>query len=241
MTALEGFRILNYCSYIFEQIGFAVCHQIPTRVISVSGGFLPVCARDTGLYLGFFISFLFLWLTDRGERKNEMPAKGVLVVVFLAVGALAVDGISSYLGFRETTNTIRLITGLMCGFALPLLLFPLFNYQIWRRSSSKLILTGRWEKTVLFFTAILTFVFLQIMQNINIPFGAEVISSLVVISVIFTFVIINLVLITLLPFWYQRANSISQLVIPFLLSFTLSVIELSLSFYVHKYLISLVV
>ena len=207
----------------------------------MSGGFLPVCARDTGLYLGFFISFLFLWLIDRGERKNEMPSKGVLVVVFLAIGALAFDGISSYLGFRETTNTIRLITGLMSGFALPLLLFPLFNYQIWRRSSPKLVLAGRWEKTALVFTAILTFVFMQIMQNIYIPFGVEVISSLVVISIIFTFVIINFVLTTLLPFWYQRANSISQLVIPFLLAFTLSVIELSLSFYVHKYLISLVV
>jgi len=214
---------------------------MPTRLISVSGGFLPVCARDTGLFLGFFISFLFLWLVDRGERKNEMPSKGVLVVVFLAIGALAFDGISSYLGFRDTTNTIRLITGLASGFALPLLLFPLFNYQIWRRSSSKLVLAGRWEKMALLFTTILTFFFMQIIQRIYIPFGAEVISSLVVISIIFTFVIINLVLVTLLPFWYQKADNISQLAIPFLLAFALTVIELSLSFYAHKYLISLIV
>ncbi len=190
--------------------------------------------------MGFFASFLFLWIVDGGKRENELPSKGVLLAVFLAIGALIADGFSSYIGLRETTNNIRLITGLMSGLALPLLLFPLFNYQVWKRSSYKPIVRERWQKMALVLIFILAFAVIQIIQKVNLPLGAEILSSLVVFCVLFTFVIINLVLISLLPIWYRRADSPRQLVVPLFVALALTLLELSLSFFAHKYLISLV-
>jgi uncharacterized membrane protein len=199
---------------------------------------LPICARDTGIYLGFFISFLFLWFTYR-KRENELPSRGVLIAVFLAIGALVTDGVLSYLGLRETTNTIRLLTGLMSGFALPLLLFPVLNYQIWRHSSYESILRKGWHKIGLILILILTFAVIQIVQIFRIPLAAEIISLLIVLSIFFTFIIINFILLTLLPFWYQKANNFAQPIIPLFIALTLTVLELSLSFLAHKFLISL--
>lgn len=217
-----------------------MCHQIPTRVISISGGPLPVCARDTGLYLGFFVSFVFLWAIDKGKRNNELPSKGVLVLAILAIIALALDGITSYSGLRDTTNAVRLITGLSTGFALPLLLFPIFNYQLWKRSSYESVLLERWQKILALFVVIMTFVLIQIAQRINIQLGAEIFSTLVAVSIIFTFLIINLILLTLIPLWYQKADRLSQLSVPVILALILAIVELSLSSYAHRYLISLV-
>jgi uncharacterized membrane protein len=227
--------------YILQRIGFAVCHQIPARVISIGGVYLPVCARDTGLYLGFFGSFMFLWAVDRGKRANELPSKGVMAVVFVAIGSLVFDGISSYLGFRETTNTIRLVTGLVTGFGLPLFLFPIFNYQIWKKSSEKPVLPELWERIGLLGTVIFTFLLIQLFQIMNVPFGAVILSTLAAVSVIFTFSVINLILVTLIPFWYQRAENTLQLAIPIVLSVAFAAVELFFSGYLHQYLISLTI
>lgn len=217
-----------------------MCHQIPARTIAIGSGFLPICARDTGIYLGFFISFLFLLVADAGRRQNELPSKWVLSIVFFSIGALALDGFSSYLGWRETTNTIRLATGLICGFSLPLLLFPVFNYQVWRRSSFESILKKKWENVVLLLIAVLTFVVVELVQAVKLPLFADIASSVVALSIIFTFVVINLILVTLVPFWYQRAENFVQLTTPLSIAFALVLLELFLSYSAHRYLISLV-
>jgi hypothetical protein len=43
---------------------------------------------------------------------------------------MSVDGVSSYLGLRETTNTMRFLTGLAAGAALPVFAFPLLSPEL---------------------------------------------------------------------------------------------------------------
>src|SRR5450756_1287938 len=108
-------------------LGFGLCHQLPER--SFVGGVhqLPVCARDTGIYLGFVIGLLVLAALDRGCRRTEVPRPWVLALGAVLIAVMGWDGVTSYVGLRPTTNLIRLATGLGTGFALTLVIAPLLN------------------------------------------------------------------------------------------------------------------
>jgi uncharacterized membrane protein len=119
--------------------GYAVCHGLPSRSITVGGYFLPVCSRCTGIYLGIAVTYVFL-IVRRGFKVNALPSLGVSLAVAAMLLPMAVDGVSSYAGLRGTTNTMRFLTGLAAGAALPIFAFPLL--------SPELIVDGRKKKVV---------------------------------------------------------------------------------------------
>jgi uncharacterized membrane protein len=85
------------------------CHRAPHRTLAFLGQRLPVCARCTGLYLGLLLGALLCHV--RAERRW-------LVLCALGGGALLVlDVVTASAGLRDSTSTLRLVTGL--GFAFP--------------------------------------------------------------------------------------------------------------------------
>ena len=124
-------------------IGYGFCHQLPLRSFEAGGLTFPVCARDTGIYLGFFFTIVVAFiLYARHEKKPvalsealpatsphtfpaALPPAPYLAILALFVLPMAVDGVTSYLGLRETTNTIRYITGFFTGIAIGSLITPL--------------------------------------------------------------------------------------------------------------------
>jgi uncharacterized membrane protein len=109
--------------------GYAVCHGLPSRTLTVGGHFLPVCSRCTGIYLGIAVTYIFL-IVRRGFKVNALPSLGVSLAVAAMLLPMSVDGVSSYLGLRETTNTMRFLTGLAAGAALPIFAFPLLSPEL---------------------------------------------------------------------------------------------------------------
>ncbi len=109
------------------QVGYALCHQLPERSLFIGGYQLPVCARDTGTMLGFGVVLLFYLLARRWKRA-KLPDLTMLVVAGIGFALFAFDGLSSYLGFRETSNTIRLIAGLGFGLSLGIMLLTVLAY-----------------------------------------------------------------------------------------------------------------
>jgi uncharacterized membrane protein len=109
------------------QIGYALCHQLPERSLFIGGYQLPVCARDTGTMLGFGVILIFYVLAKRWKRA-KLPDVTMLVVAGIGFALFAFDGLSSYIGFRETSNTIRLISGLGFGLSLGIMLLTVFSY-----------------------------------------------------------------------------------------------------------------
>lgn len=114
---------------LFNYIGHLVCHQLPERTLWVGGQYLPVCARDTGAYLGFYIGYLLLPL-----RKREACGPPNLWMTVLMVSPLMFDAGTQLAGLRTSTNELRLVTGLLFGAALaPFLVYLLGQIPTSRR------------------------------------------------------------------------------------------------------------
>ncbi len=83
------------------------CHQIAERSFFIRGFQFPLCARCTGLLAGY-IGAVFLY------NCAVMPywVYGILIL------PMAIDGITQYVGWRESVQLLRFITGLLGGYGL---------------------------------------------------------------------------------------------------------------------------
>lgn len=116
--------------HIFNYIGHLVCHQLPERNLWIGGRYLPVCARCTGAYLGFYIGYLLLPM-----RRKEASGPPNLWITLFMVAPMMVDAGTQFIGFRTSTNELRLVTGLLFGVALA----PLLVYSISQIPTSRKI------------------------------------------------------------------------------------------------------
>jgi uncharacterized membrane protein len=120
-------------------VGYAVCHQLPDHSLFAAGNQYPLCARCTGIYLGFLTGLAGLAIQGR-LNASRLPAGTTLALLLFAIGAMVADGLNSLLAsspdttlLYSTTNLVRLGTGLASGTALALLLMPLVNEALWRK------------------------------------------------------------------------------------------------------------
>lgn len=89
---------------IFQLGKIAGCHQRADRSFFVKGKQFPVCARCTGVLIGYCIgSVLFCFY--------RFPVW--LNILFCAI--MFVDWLIQSIGWKESTNIRRLITGIICG------------------------------------------------------------------------------------------------------------------------------
>ena len=91
-------------SLLFRLSKYWHCHQMGERSFTVRGRQIPLCARCVGILVGLLLSPLYLlcshWLITLG-----------MITAFL------MDSVSQALKVRTSNNTIRLVTGMMFGFA----------------------------------------------------------------------------------------------------------------------------
>lgn len=113
----------------FDLFGSLVCHQLPSRTLKAGNILLPVCSRDTGIYIGVFVSLLFLLIYKR-MRAQKTPSIAVTIIMCVLMLPMVLDGILSYSGVTQTTNVIRLFTGVMFGIPIPLFLVPAANFDV---------------------------------------------------------------------------------------------------------------
>ena len=111
-------------------LGHGFCHQYAERSLEAGGLYFCVCARCTGIYLGFIVTLLVVAiLVAITARKSEasdsaptgMPPTWVVVICVLLIVPMAIDGVGSYARLFETTNLARYITGYLCGTSLAII------------------------------------------------------------------------------------------------------------------------
>jgi uncharacterized membrane protein len=143
---------MAWFDYVLHFFGYAVCHCLPSRTLTIGGHLLPMCSRCTGIYLGISATYVLL-ISRRGFKVNALPRLGISLAVVAMLLPMAVDGLSSYLGLRETTNTIRFLTGLAAGAALPVFSFPLLSPELIVGGGKKGIVRpfgGPWDAVIWF-------------------------------------------------------------------------------------------
>jgi uncharacterized membrane protein len=214
-------------------LGYGLCHQLPARSFFGAGHQVPVCARDEGIYLGFVVSLLVLAILSRGRRPAELPRWPVLALAGVFVGIMAWDGVTSYAGLRTTTNEIRLITGLLTGWALPVVLVPMLNGQLWRRPGTGRVPDGL--ASALLWLAPLPVVFVAIRWAL--PFLGIGYPMLVSAAIIVTFVSVNLAIVSLMPPFEGKADRLRQAWLAVVAAFGVTVVELALSTWLRTALI----
>jgi uncharacterized membrane protein len=220
---------------LLHWFGFGLCHQLPERSFFGGGYQVPVCARDTGIYIGFVLSFALIAWIDKGRRRSGLPAWPVLILGALFVGIMAWDGVTSYAGWRTTDNAIRLITGLLAGWALPLVVYPLLTGSLWRRSSPERSMSGTLD--ALWWVLPIPVAFALVWWAL--PLLGLGYPLLVVLAVMTTFTTVNLVVALLPPPFDRSFERLRDAWAPLVIAFALSAAEIGLAAWLRVILQSL--
>ncbi len=129
-----------------------VCSQ--QHNLFVGGIQLPLCARDTGMYLSLLATLGVLMLRGRG-KAGGLPPWRILATLIGLVLIMAVDGINSTINeigmmpWYEPRNDLRTVTGMGAGVGLAVLLMLLFNRSLRRDVDETLPVLGTWRELAL--------------------------------------------------------------------------------------------
>ena len=89
--------------------GDRLCHQKSERSFIINDNQMPFCARCTAIFLGITVSIGFMIFL-----KIQLDLR-FLILLLLGFIPIGIDGIGQHLGFWESNNFIRLLTGLLIG------------------------------------------------------------------------------------------------------------------------------
>ena len=125
-----------------DMVGYAVCHRIPSHSFAIAGHQLPLCARCTGTFIGTLVGFVGQAALLRRRRAGEFPPAPILVILAGFTLLWAADGANSYLALirgphlYEPQNWLRLTTGALNGLTMSALVYPVFNFTLWRHPTT---------------------------------------------------------------------------------------------------------
>jgi uncharacterized membrane protein len=92
------------------RLGDSLCHQKAERSFFLNGNQMPFCSRCTAIWIGLAIG-LFLMVVFKIALNEKF-----LILLFIAIIPIGIDGIGQLFGLWESNNVIRVITGLLIGF-----------------------------------------------------------------------------------------------------------------------------
>lgn len=99
-------KLLNY-------LGSAVCHQVSERCLVYKNLALPLCARCTGFYFSFLISFIFYLIVNRKHR--DLILRHYIIVVIISIILMGIEVLIEIFNLLSLTNQVRLFTGILVG------------------------------------------------------------------------------------------------------------------------------
>ena len=99
---------MNFLAKFIYYVGDLNCHLLSHRSYSYNDNQMSFCARDTGIFLGLVLGFMY------ASRKKIVLTLPLVIAALLPIG---LDGTIQLLTDYESTNPKRLITGLIAGVA----------------------------------------------------------------------------------------------------------------------------
>lgn len=118
----------------------------------ISGGVqLPLCARDSGMYLSYLVTLGVIFASGRGRTGRLPPWPITLTIVGLAL-LMAADGVNSTLAelglptAYAPRDDLRLLTGMGAGVGLAIIVLLVLNTALRRDVDDRLPALGRWRE-----------------------------------------------------------------------------------------------
>ena len=226
---------MDFFFTLANKIGFAVCHQIPSRTIVIGGIYLPLAGRTSGIYIGFLISAIVLFILYR-KKENEWPPRYILITFFISIVSTGADWVLSHMGVYESSNSIRFITGFLAGSSMMAFIFPVFINQYYKKSKDLKIFKSL-RKTLLYFLILAAFIIITLFRFSFLSYFYYYLSAL---SVIFTFYFINFLMVILIPVFANKAHRTMSrfLILPSIISLILITLELFVSYKLHQFFLN---
>ena len=214
-----------------EIVGFSVCHQLGTRSLIFGETVTPLCSRCTGIYMGFLLAAIILFIMFR-RRQSELPPLYVMIILAIFFLSTVIDGLASYLDLYVTDNIIRFSSGVLSGAAIMVVLYPVFNFQYYREPARERV----FKKPLTFAVFIVILAAFIVLSLFQFDFLGSFYYYLSGISVIFTFFFVSLVMIFLIPGFSQKADRLFTiyLILPAVLSLLLTALELFIAYKLHQ-------
>ncbi|MBU4535930.1 MAG: DUF2085 domain-containing protein [Euryarchaeota archaeon] len=94
---------------------YPICHRIPERTFKIKGYYFPVCSRCTGIYTGAIIYYILVYFF-----YVEYDLYLILIAALMVIPTF-IDGFTQFLGYRESNNQIRFISGFFAGLGIAIL------------------------------------------------------------------------------------------------------------------------
>ncbi|HEU5228883.1 MAG TPA: DUF2085 domain-containing protein [Ktedonobacteraceae bacterium] len=158
-----------------------ICAQIPSHSFYPGGERLPLCARNTGIYLSFIVTLITLYATGR-KRAQQLPPWPIVIVLVGGIAILAIDGFNSFLldlglpHLYQPHNLLRLTTGLITGLAMAIFTHPILNRLFWREYNQQRSLPS-WKVLFAFIPALVICFFAVASQSVYTLYPLALLSS----------------------------------------------------------------
>jgi len=132
---------------------YAVVHGICAQQhnIFVGGLQFPLCARNSGIYLSFMLTFIYLYAIGRG-RAGKLPPWHISLTLLAFVGMMAVDGFNSLLldlglpNWYQPDNFLRTLTGMGMGITIATMLHIVLNNTLRQNVDPQQPVFSRWSE-----------------------------------------------------------------------------------------------
>jgi uncharacterized membrane protein len=212
-----------------------ICAQLPTHMFYPGGQMLPLCARNTGIYLGFSIGTIALFA--RGMGRTVQPPRGWVALVLIGfVAFLGVDGVNSlFLDLHlphlyQPNNLLRLTTGLLTGTTMAAFLLPIANGVLWRNPDRRAAYASLRFLLPLLPVLLLAFALVAVQWG-WLLYPIAILSSA---GVVLALTLINLTFVVAFTGLAERFRRYTQAAPIFAVALTLAVIELVLLFHLKQ-------
>jgi uncharacterized membrane protein len=111
--------------------GDRLCHQQASRSLFLNGNEMPFCARCTAIWLGLAVGLggMVFFTIELNER--------FFIILILSLLPIGVDGVGQLFRLWESTNILRILTGLpagiLCGIAIGVIMDELRTFRWFHR------------------------------------------------------------------------------------------------------------
>jgi uncharacterized membrane protein len=229
ILALIAFLILTPDGLLTKAdiVGSAVCGRLPTHSLTIAGRQLPLCARCTGTFIGALVGFFGQAVVLRRRRAAEFPPPLILVILASFTLLWAADGLNSYVTLfpnlphlYEPQNWLRLTTGALNGLMMSALVYPLFNFTLWRHPVPERTIRNLRDLLVLLLLEA-GMIGLTLTQEPFLLYPLALLSALGVLTLLTS---INSMLVVMLVRRENVVDTWREALIPLLVGFTISLI-----------------